>query len=97
MLGLYPESVCPQLCEIVLGFEPFFEVEVLRSDAADFARTCRLWLLALLKHRTGAEASVGAETVRRFRSYLVASEMQFRTGAITNYRFVLHRRPKLRW
>ena len=97
VLGLYPESVCPQLCEIVLGFEPYFEVEVLRSDAADFARTFRLWLLALLNQRTQAEALVGAETVRRFRSYLVASEMQFRTGVITNYRFVLHRRPKLRW
>ena len=97
VLDLYPESVCPQLGEIVLGFEPWFEVELLRSDAADFARTCRLWLLRLIEHRATAEALVGADTVRRFRQYLVASEVQFRSGAITNYRFVLHRRPKLRW
>jgi cyclopropane-fatty-acyl-phospholipid synthase len=97
VLGLYPESICPQLCEIVLGFEPYFEVEVLRSDAADFARTFRLWLLALRESAAAAEALVGAETVRRFRRYLVSSEMQFRTGAITNYRVVLHRRPELRW
>ncbi len=97
VLGLYPESVCPQLCEIVLGFEPWFEVELLRSDAADFARTCRLWLLALREHRAAAEALVGADIVRRFMQYLIASELQFRSGAITNYRFVLHRRPKLRW
>jgi len=97
VLGLYPESICPQLCEIVLGFEPYFEVEVLRSDAADFVRTCRLWLLALRANETAAEALVGTETVRRFRRYLVSSEMQFRTGAITNYRLVLHRRPELRW
>ena len=47
VLQLYPESLCPHLCEIVLGFEPYFEVEVLRADADDFARTCRLWQLGL--------------------------------------------------
>jgi cyclopropane-fatty-acyl-phospholipid synthase len=97
VLELFPESICPQLCEIVLGFEPYFEVELLRSDAADFARTFRLWLLALREHEAAAGARVGAGTVRRFRSYLVSSEMQFRIGALTNYRLVLHRRPKLRW
>ena len=34
VLSLFPESLCPHLGEIVLGFEPFFEVEVLRSDPA---------------------------------------------------------------
>ena len=47
VLRLYPESLCPHLCELVLGFEPYFEVGILRSDADDFARTCRLWHLAL--------------------------------------------------
>jgi cyclopropane-fatty-acyl-phospholipid synthase len=97
VLELFPESICPHLCEIVLGFEPYFEVELLRSDAADFARTFRLWLLALREHDAAASALVGAETVRRYRRYLVSSEMQFRTGALTNVRLVLHRRPKLRW
>jgi len=97
VLELYPESICPHLCEIVLGFEPYFEVEVLRSDAADFARTTRLWHLALRARQAEAVALVGAETARRFRQYLVSSEMQFRTNTITNYRLVLHRRPALRW
>lgn len=97
VLELYPESICPHLCEIVLGFEPYFEVEVLRSDAADFARTCRLWHLALRAHEAEAARLVGAAAVRRFRQYLVSSEVQFRTHTITNYRFVLHRRPALRW
>lgn len=96
VLELYPESICPHLCEIVLGFEPYFEVEVLRSDAADFARTTRLWHLALRAHDAEAVEFVGAETVRRFRQYLVSSEVQFRTHTITNCRFVLHRRPVLR-
>jgi cyclopropane-fatty-acyl-phospholipid synthase len=97
VLELYPESICPHLCEIVLGFEPYFEVEVLRSDAADFARTVRLWLLALRAHDARAVELAGAETVRRFRRYLVSSELQFRTNTITNCRLVLHRRPALRW
>jgi cyclopropane-fatty-acyl-phospholipid synthase len=97
VLELYPESTCPHLYEIVLGFEPYFEVEVLRSDAADFARTCRLWHLALRAHETDAAALVGAETVRRFRRYLVSSEIQFRTRTVSNTRLVLHRRPALRW
>ena len=97
VLELFPESICPQLCELVLGFEPYFEVEVLRSDAADFARTFRAWMLALRSNREAAEALVGAETTYRFHRYLVASEAQFRTGALTNYRLVLHRRERLRW
>jgi cyclopropane-fatty-acyl-phospholipid synthase len=97
VLELYPESICPHLCEIVLGFEPYFEVEVLRADAADFARTVRLWHLALRAHEAEAVEMVGAETARRFRQYLVSSEMQFRTHTITNCRLVLHRRPVLRW
>ena len=79
VLQLYPESICPHLCEIVLGFEPYFEVEVLRSDADDFAMTCRLWHLALRAHYEAAVALVGEATVRRFRQYLVSSELQFRT------------------
>jgi cyclopropane-fatty-acyl-phospholipid synthase len=47
VLSLYPESLCPHLGELVLGFEPWFEVELLRSDPGDFARTCRAWLTGL--------------------------------------------------
>jgi hypothetical protein len=34
--------------------------------------------------------------VRQFRRYLAASEIQFRTRIITNYRLVLHRRSGVR-
>jgi cyclopropane-fatty-acyl-phospholipid synthase len=97
VLAIYPESICPHLGEIVLGFEPYFEVEVFRSDAADFARTLRLWHLALRAREAEAAALVGAETVRRFRRYLVSSEVQFRTRILTNTRMVLRRRPRRRW
>jgi cyclopropane-fatty-acyl-phospholipid synthase len=96
VLNLYPESVCPHLGEIVLGFEPFFEVEVLRSDPGDFARTCRAWLTALREREREAAAVAGEQTVRQFRRYLAASEIQFRTRTVTNYRLILHRRPDVR-
>ncbi|HYB87738.1 MAG TPA: class I SAM-dependent methyltransferase [Streptosporangiaceae bacterium] len=96
VLSLYPESICPHLGEIVLGFEPYFELEMLRSDPGDFARTCRLWLTALREHEREAAAIVGEQVVRQFRRYLASSEIQFRTRTVTNYRLVLHRRPGVR-
>ena len=69
---------------------------MLRSDASDFARTCRLWQLRLRANETAASAIVGAGTMRRFARYLAASEVQFRTRIITNYRLVLRRRPEVR-
>jgi cyclopropane-fatty-acyl-phospholipid synthase len=96
VLEIFPESICPHLSELVLGFEPWFEVELLRSDAADFARTCRAWQIGLRRHAEEAATMVGAGTVTRFRRYLAASEAQFRMGTITNYRVVLHRRPTVK-
>src|SRR5215813_2994055 len=79
VLSLYPESLCPHLGELVLGFEPFFEVEVLRSDPGDFARTCRAWLTALRANERSAADLVGDEVARQFCRYLASSEIQFRT------------------
>lgn len=93
VLGLFPESLCPHLGEVVLGFEPYFELEVLRSDADDFAQTFRAWLIALRSRDQEAATIVGDDAVRRFRRYLAASEIQFRTRVLTNYRLVLRRRP----
>jgi cyclopropane-fatty-acyl-phospholipid synthase len=96
VLSVYPETLAPHLAEIVLGFEPYFELEVLRSDYGDFARTMRAWLVALRGHDREAADMVGDQLVRRFRRYLAASEIQFRTRAITNYRLVLNRRAQVR-
>jgi cyclopropane-fatty-acyl-phospholipid synthase len=96
VLALFPESFCPHLCELVLGFEPWFEIEALRSAGADFARTFRAWTLALRAAEADAVAAVGRETVHRFRRYLASSEAQFRLGVLTNYRLVLRRRPSVR-
>ena len=96
VLSLYPESLCPHLGELVLGFEPWFEVELLRSDPGDFARTCRAWLTGLRDHEREAAAIAGELAPRQFRRYLAASEIQFRARVVTNYRVVLRRRPEAR-
>jgi len=96
VLQIFPESICPHLNEVVLGFEPYFEVELLESDAPNFARTCRAWMLGLRDNEARANELVGADVVRRFRRYLVASEAQFRMRTITNLRLVLRRRPAVR-
>jgi cyclopropane-fatty-acyl-phospholipid synthase len=96
LLSLYPESLCPHLSEVVLGLEPYFELETLRSDADDFARTFRAWTIGLRSHREDADRLVGPEVAGRFARYLAACEMQFRIRSITNYRLVLRRRPELR-
>jgi cyclopropane fatty-acyl-phospholipid synthase-like methyltransferase len=96
VLSLFPESLCPHLAEIVLGFEPYFELEMLRSDPGDFARTFRAWLIGRRERAREAAAIVGDEVLRQFLRYLAASEIQFRTRAITNYRLVLRRRPEVR-
>jgi cyclopropane-fatty-acyl-phospholipid synthase len=92
VLELFPESLCPHLAEIVLGFEPWFRLELLRSDARDFARTFRAWSVRLRRREAEAADAVGPVTTRSFLRYLASSELQFRTGALTNYRLVLRRR-----
>lgn len=96
VLELFPESICPHLSEVVLGFEPWFEVELLRSDPADFARTFRQWQLRLRGGEVAATQATDPATVRRFRRYLAASEWQFRDGTLTNYRLVLRRRARIK-
>ena len=93
VLELFPESLCPHLPEIVLGFEPWFRLEVLRSDAADFARTFRAWSVRLRgAERRGGEL-VGADTVTGLPALpRRPARSQFRTGTLTNYRLVLRRR-----
>ena len=97
VLGLYPESTCPHLAEVLLGLEPWFHLRMLRTDATDFGLTCRQWSRALRASWADAVTAVGQETAVRFRQYLAASEIQFRLRAITNARLVLQRRDAVRY
>ena len=79
VLALFPESICPHLSEIVLGFEPWFEVELLRGRRRrlrpDLPRTGSC---ACDAHEAAAAEATDPATVRGFRHYLAASEVQFR-------------------
>jgi cyclopropane-fatty-acyl-phospholipid synthase len=97
VLAVYPESLCPHVSEVVLGFEPWFRVDSLESAGADFARTMREWSRRLRAEWDPACDIVGDDQVRAYWQYLVASEVQFRLGTITNLRLVLRRRPQPRW
>ena len=55
------------------------------------------WARNLRANEADAIALVGEDVVRTYWRYLVASDVQFRLGAITNLRVVLHRRPAPRW
>ena len=89
--SLYPESICPHLGEIVLGFEPFFEVEVVGPDPADFARTCRRVpprRATTSTRRRPSSANAGAcssAVIRRIGRSSSGCEPS------TNYRLILHR------
>ena len=50
-------------------------------DGGDFARTFRHWQLRLRAHEAAAAEATDPATVRRFRQYLAASEVQFRSGS----------------
>jgi cyclopropane-fatty-acyl-phospholipid synthase len=96
VLRVFPESTCPHLADLVLGFEPWFEVHHLEQTASDYALTCRAWRRRLRAHRSRAVEVVGEEAVRRFERYLAASEVQFRLRTITIYRLALLRRPEMK-
>jgi cyclopropane-fatty-acyl-phospholipid synthase len=97
VLTVFPESSCPHLAELVLGFEPWFEVHHLEQTASDYALTCRAWRRRLRDRRTRAVEVVGEEVVRTYERYLAASEVQFRLRTITNYRLALQRRPEVKF
>jgi hypothetical protein len=57
----------------------------------------KCWAGNFRTHRAAAEDLVGPGPARQFWQYLIASDVQFRLGVITNYRVVLRRRPTTRW
>jgi cyclopropane-fatty-acyl-phospholipid synthase len=89
---IFPESSVPRLGEIVPAFEPWFRLDELRVDGAHYAWTCRQWRERLTVNADAAAHAATTEAVRRYRKFLLLSELQFATGAATLYRFVLTRR-----
>jgi cyclopropane-fatty-acyl-phospholipid synthase len=91
---IFPEASPAHLSELVISWEPTFELDHLSSEARDHARTYREWLLRLRGNRSAIERLVGGELYRQFWKYLAGTEALFRTGEWSVYRVQLTKRRR---
>ncbi|WP_036528781.1 cyclopropane-fatty-acyl-phospholipid synthase family protein [Nocardia sp. CNY236] len=88
---IFPESDLPKLSELARACERYFEIQRIRNDRNDYARTCTAWLQRLHENREQAIALVGQERCDQFERYLAASVRQFEHGHANLYRLTLNR------
>jgi cyclopropane-fatty-acyl-phospholipid synthase len=94
--AIFPDSELPCLDDIVSASTGLFEVELLRNDRRDYARTCELWLNGLRANRREAVRLVGQEVVERYEHYLKLCSVGFAMGKIGLLRLLM--RPiRERW
>jgi cyclopropane-fatty-acyl-phospholipid synthase len=93
---VFPESELPHLDEVIRGLSGLFEIDVLCTHRADYARTVRHWLRNLRARRREAEALVGARRVIEYEKYLGLMIVAFHTGALNLARLTLRRRDTSR-
>lgn len=89
---IFPDSDLPRLTEILAAIDGLFEIEKLRNDRADYARTCETWANNLRTHRAAAVALVGSAQTRRYERYLKFAAWGFYSGHLHLLRFRLKRR-----
>jgi cyclopropane-fatty-acyl-phospholipid synthase len=88
---IFPETDPPRLVEIAQAIEGSFEIERLRNDRLDYARTCKVWLENLRANASAATDLVGKEVLSRYERYLALSAIGFQTGRLDLYRITLRR------
>jgi cyclopropane-fatty-acyl-phospholipid synthase len=88
---IFPETDPPRLSDIAVAIDGAFEIELLRNDRKDYARTCMAWLKRLRAARSQAAALVGADVVSRYERYLQLSTLGFETGNLLLLRITLRR------
>jgi cyclopropane-fatty-acyl-phospholipid synthase len=90
---VFPESDLPRLSEIVQATERLFEIELIRNDREQYARTARHWLAQLRRRRADAVKIVGEEVVGRYERYLALLVIGFHTGTMGLVRMALRPVP----
>jgi cyclopropane-fatty-acyl-phospholipid synthase len=88
---IFPETDPPRLVELAAACEGLFEVDALRNDRRDYARTCREWIRRLRAAREEVAALAGPEVFPRYERYLQLSQLGFETGELALYRITLAR------
>jgi cyclopropane-fatty-acyl-phospholipid synthase len=88
---IFPETDPPRLSDIAVAIDGAFEIELLRNDRKDYARTCMAWLKRLRAARSQAVDLVGADVVSRYERYLQLSTLGFETGNLLLLRITLRR------
>ncbi|MFT3803435.1 MAG: class I SAM-dependent methyltransferase [Burkholderiaceae bacterium] len=88
---VFPESDLPRLADITQAAETLFEVERVRNDRHDYARTLRCWFETLRAKREVALNLVGDAVVERYERYLRMFAYGFQLGSLALYRVTLRR------
>ena len=88
---IWPESNLPCLHEIVMASDGLFEIENLKSDRLDYARTCDAWAGNLERQREKALEVAGDVVVSDYLRFLKMSVKAFETGALNLYRVKMRR------
>jgi cyclopropane-fatty-acyl-phospholipid synthase len=92
MADIFPDSDLPSLGLVLNAVDGLFEIERVRNDRVDYARTCDSWASNLHARRAEAVALVGAAQTRRYERYLKLSAWGFWSNHLHLLRFKLKRR-----
>ncbi|MCF8533608.1 MAG: class I SAM-dependent methyltransferase, partial [Reyranella sp.] len=92
MRDIFPDSDLPRVRDILTATDDLFEIERLRNDRVDYARTCDIWAKNLRTHRAKAVELVGIEQTKRYERYLKFSGWGFWSNRLHLLRFRLKRR-----
>jgi cyclopropane-fatty-acyl-phospholipid synthase len=84
-------SHVPYLHELASSIQGLFEVDLVRDDRRDCARSMRVWRERLLARRDEAVALEGEAVVERFDRYLEVCTRMFGEGYFNDYRIGLVR------
>jgi cyclopropane-fatty-acyl-phospholipid synthase len=91
LASIFPESDLPRLVELVEAMERKFEVVRLRNDPEHYAKTGRVWLEAIHRHRDAIVELVGEERTLDFERFLSSGIKGYELGIFNLFRITLRR------
>jgi cyclopropane-fatty-acyl-phospholipid synthase len=88
---VFPESDLPRLADISLASEMLFEVESVRNDRMDYAKTMRAWFNNLRANREHARRLAPLPVIERYERMYRTMGYSFALGAFVLYRITFRR------